>query len=396
MGSPAAKNSRKTNGADHNAAAELLNAAARLKNEAVPRGIESDDDFETIKAQWMPDCKRIAVRKYDEKSGRWIRHGSYPADICNEDYIQQTWGGGVYRLFLVDDKGDYLLSAKRDGRPEPAFTVQVADPPGGLVHPNLRNAAPAPEAAATQANNELEMLRRQMERQHQMMLEMVASMRQPGNQTPITELVTALVSLQNVLPKPAPSLPEKLMDRMFEVMAAGAGGGESRDSWLGFARDVMHELPAMLAAVSGGAAVPTVPTSPAARPAPESVQPGATVLPVTGSVPAANPPAEVAEEEMELTVDMGAALAFLKDQCRRGIQPEATAALIQHQAETSEDFADWLDDLLAQPLDAITGTDPELQMPGYKVWFTKLYEHLRQLAGVDDSARRAGNGGNPA
>ena len=313
----------------------------------------------------MISVKRLTADRH------WESCGAVPADVLDEDYMFNEFGPGRYMIYLKTSEGKML------GQRSTVFIGARATPspvtapaPAAVIEPRLSG------------RTEVELLRETLERQNQMFLRLVDAIATSKPATAaagstVTELVTALGTLQNLMPKrESVPLPERLMERVFEMAKEPARdvSGTPRNELLAFAMDVWREMKPMLAAPPATAAPAQPATAAAAAP----------------TVPAA----AVEEQGEEITVDLTPAIDQLKDHCRKQRPPETIADIILDQCKTNEQLAAIVEELAEKPIGEILALDPELQMPGYKIWFTKLHEVLGvRLLG---SARNPGGAsGNP-
>ena len=95
--------------------------------------------------------------------------------------------------------------------------------------------------------------------------------------------------------------------------------------------------------------------------------------------------------ESDEVVNLEPWLEALKEYCRKGQPPEAVAPFIVGYCQSSEDTAAVVHELLDNGIDEFVKMDPEFELPGYRIWFSKLFEVLRvQLLGDSDDTGGAG------
>lgn len=285
----------------------------------------------------FPTSNRISVKRLDTTKKTWETLGSVAADVLDEDYMIDEFGPGRYTLQFRDAEGR-VLGAKT--------TIDIGE--RARPNPHVRPPAPAAPIAELTGTSQIELLKQELERRDAMMLRMIDAIaqRQTAPAPQLTEMVTALASMQKLMPAapaaPPPTFSEKLMERAFNMAAKGNGADdEGGNELFSFLRDVWKEVKPQL-------------------------------------MPQASPAAPAADDDVEeTTVDLTALFTELKSKCEKQRTPAMVAEMIVDQAEANANFHAIVCELIERPFEELAALDVDLTMPAYRDWFLKLYEELR-------------------
>jgi hypothetical protein len=344
---------------------------------------ERDEVLSSFIGRWAADATRVSIQKLNTSTNRYMHITSAPAELVNEEYIQkhERGGGGIYKLMLHDAEGRTLTTR---------FNIEIAPLSQSELeqldwwqaqHQDKPAAALAPAQPAGFSMQDLLMrMEAASQRQHEEHLELIKGLtarREEAGGNSITELITALATLQNIMPKPQQSFPEKMMDRIFDMALKQPGAQSQTSEVLSFAKDVFTEMRPLL---FKGA----TPDS-AARPA-EQVE--------TAAAADGQQPAEEGDEVEE--VNLTSAILYLKEQRRAMKKPEDVAIFIEMAIAQNPEFNSLIREMIALPFEQIIATDRELQMVSYRTWFKELYDalHVRLLGSPVHTGGPAGDGGN--
>lgn len=325
----------------------------------------------------FPQAHFVVVRRFTSDR-KWESLGSVPAEVLDDDYLVNEFGPGLYTIFIRDEQGRTISDNLR---------IRIGDRATRKAHtqapPIGAELAPVPALSL-----QVELLKSELERRDQMMLRLIDAIK--GNAQPaaapvtVMDLVNGMASLQKLQNNiPQMSFPEKLMDRAFTMATRGAAAPAAAESsdMLGFLKDVFEAVKPFI-----------MPGAAQAAPAAAAAAAPAAGAPVAAEASATNGNGEETE-----TVDITPWIETLKDHCRAGRDPATIAGFIQTQCAQSEQTAAVVEQLLAGDVSQVLQLDPELQMPGYATWFTKLFEVLRVrlMGGTGDSTGTGRNGTNP-
>jgi hypothetical protein len=286
---------------------------------------------------------------------RYVKHGAKeycarvpPADL-DEDFIREQFGGGKYFLRVVDGRGRYVRS----------FSLSIAQ--------ERTQTAPAPVPAAA-ANGgasdvQIQLLREQLARQHEMLLRLME-----GNAKPpaaVNDIVEGIARIHALTPKQESAL--GLSDLMaafrqgIEIAREVGTGGDEKMGWVHLIERVLEKAPALVGGIAS-----------AARPELNLSQ-----------APAAPSPKENGHMLLLRSV-----LPFLKQKCLRQSDPGLYVDFVMDGNLDGPQLAA-LYKLLAEPYEQLGEIDPELLTEPYRAWFLKLFDGLRDaLQSSDDSGER--------
>lgn len=325
----------------------------------------------------LPEARKVSIKAMGE-SGTWRYKGAISIDSFNLDNVQRRYGGGTYQFSIHGADGKLLKTITN---------IEIDDLPD-----DERTPEPAKTAAAAPAVSELQLIREQMRDDRAMMMELIRSIgkSQPAQQqSDITQLVTALATLRGMEPKHTnpPEVQELLMKSFTNGLELAAkvnktaNGGEQ--SALGevfsFVREVFQDARPLIQSALEKAGHPAA--------APKTVQPGTTIT---------NPPAVIEEEEDDVTEDLRPALAFVKDQLKSGLAPQALAEIVLAQMQNNPEMDDVVSGLIADsPIEDFLEMEPELKAEPLRTTFGQFFGVMRaRIFAARDSGRSGGNAAN--
>jgi hypothetical protein len=289
---------------------------------------------------------RVVIYRVDPRGKREYL-GSVAADVVDEDFLQRTYGGGRFYVRLVDDRGQYLQQ----------MTCDIAELPGAA------QAAP-PGAESDGARLQLDILREQVARQHEMILQLVTSRNSGGGS--INEIVAAVAELKKMSTNGGPSDTEAAIKTTLDALRSGIqiaqnaqGQKDNKEIWLDVVERGLALLPQVLS---------RLPLS--------TGRPGAAAGEPNGAR-AADPNAT-----REL---LAQGLAYLKSKARAGKDPDLYIDLIVENLDEPQ----WLGlarELTAGGFDGLAAVDPEISHAPYEVWFRRLYEGVKDALTADSGA----------
>jgi hypothetical protein len=355
------------------ARAALKSAADQLAEKSAELDLhDEDEDAENdviaeLRGMGAGDGYRYRVNKLSGKPGEASGYcATYDAGDLSLDAIREQFGGGKYRIRVVDQGGKYIGNATVEivGLPKPAAPVTPAAAPvhdlGGIAEIIAAMRPPAPDAAA--GDRVTTMLLAMMENQGKMFQAMMSRDKGPS----ITEIL-ALVQNKGGGDK---SQVELLLEGLKLGRELGGDGGGSELDVANKGLDVLGQLIAQKQTEQA----PAVPMAPRALPAPAT---------------AATPAAPAGGQDMGLIQKLNwlrAQATALVGQAKRQKNPElyaevmldnlppfitaeeilqrlqapdAVAQLAQLNAEVSQ-YAEWFEDFRQSVIELLTATpEPE-------------------------------------
>lgn len=286
------------------------------------------------------------IRIYKMVSGEAQFCGSAEPSVVSPEYILANYGGGKFRLTAFMN-GKFISGGTK--------YLTIYQPPVDPLK-SLPSAVKLPETGG-----EISLLREQINRQHEMLLQMLQQNQKSGglgdmNILQIMQLVKELQPKQADITTILPNIMDLFKSTM-ETAKEAAGASDGKTDWAGLIGKAIQTLPGVI----GGVA------------AMKQQQPSAY-----------NPPAE---QPMQ---DAGAALLQAIASCKPYALKGTDPALIVDWISANMDSADPTYRQLAlailnMPYEDIQKADRDLEREPLKSWFRKLYDGLRELAGDEQT-----------
>lgn len=333
------------------------------------RTMEVEPELATF-IELYKDTARVIMRKLVFVNGKevWQRLGSVPADVFSEDYVQSHYFGGSYQFIFQNAKGEIIRTVQG---------IEIADPPN-VEELREQQRAKAPQrdlAVSVPQSSHVDLLKLELDKRDAMFLRLVDALAQnrgdhaaaPAVSMPemMTSMIAAMGALQNLAPKPQQSFSEKVMDKI--LAKAFKDAGDTDDSWLGLARDVVKEVtPHLATALNNGRPRTAIPaaTSTESRPSAGDIQDEGLETDVDD------------DEGEETTVNISQILAHLKGKCRAGRKVAAVVDEVEDLVNGNEALTEMVKTFVAAPMAEFVAVDPELAAPHYQLWFEQLKEAL--------------------
>jgi hypothetical protein len=300
------------------------------------------------------DIYSVSIWQLDSATGRWMFRATASHDVVTEEYLQNRFRGGQYKLQLRSQKG--LLGTKTQ--------INIADPVEERPQPAAA-AAPGTGAAAAGGFDLFSIMQAQTQRQHELMIAMIQRERPAG--AGLAEMLPLLKLMQAA---PQTTLADQLETlKSLRELTGDAGGGDGGD----FMKDLRGLLmPLLVAKLAGGRGA-------------------------AGKLPAAA--AETEADDMRAVIVK--AIQNVKPAALAGADPITMARLAISYAERDPDTLDFLSDLAEQRfpvvLQLLGQYDAELTREPLASWLGIFHEALSdELRSAPDSERGTGNAGDAA
>jgi hypothetical protein len=184
-----------------------------------------DSDVATFFGQFGAEASRVKLLRV-EHAGKLAYVGTYSPGEVNEEMIKESCGPGQYKVQLQDAQGRYVTSKM--------IYIDGSRQLWEMTRAQAYAAGAAP-AAKTDNGNQLEFLRDQLNRQHEMILKMIEQ--KNGAQSPgMSEIIPVVTQLLDRLKPadPAGSIRNVMeaFSKGIEVAGAAIGGEDAKMTWL--------------------------------------------------------------------------------------------------------------------------------------------------------------------
>lgn len=316
-----------------------------------------DEEISAFAKRFSGNIQRVGVLKYSDTKDKYVHMGSVSIDVINEDFIQQRWKGGTYKLNFHNDEG--MLVTQRTG-------IEIADP---VDDPKAAANVNKEPGQALQTIDPIQLLREQLARAHEEKLEMIR------NQKPAPAFdFSGIIPLLSLL---KPNTEALGMKDVFEVFTKGmemarekesSGGGSE---WADVAKSLLVPMAGKL--LNGGGGAPSVVHAPA-------------------------PPDD---EESPDDYFFNQILDFVEPAIAGNSDPALMSRLVMLKAKADpgqlEMLATFLEQPFAQVLAELAAIEPAIAEEKAATWLQSFYDKLKDEIHKLDTAPPAGRpGGHPA
>ena len=317
-----------------------------------PAEIELTEFFESIAGS----ANHIKIYKIVEGTKAYC--GTAEPSVVNEDYLLKNWRGGRYHLQATMN-GHYVTGGTRQ--------ITIYEPP---IDPASLRARNEDISAGRDGgrDGEINILREQINRQHEMVLK-ILEQNSKGNNAPTLPEIMGMVRDMQAMSKPPdimavlPNILD-LFKTSVELARDSAGGGDKGMNWIGLIEKVADKLPAMIGQVG---AMRANPSRPGAERDAETMQAQADVL-------------------------LREALAYLKRKHANGKTSESVCDTILDNMDDAS-YHNLAVLILNRPFEQIAALDADFGQEPMKSWLLKIYTDLKLGVSNEDSEPVTGPGG---
>lgn len=294
------------------------------------------------------------IKIYKIVNGERNYCGSAEPAIVTEDYILRTYKAGKYFLQATSN-GKYVTGGNR--------TISIYEPPMDPYE--------ARQNPVENSGGEIAILREQINRQHEMLLQLLQRKDSENKVPSITELLALVMQLQqaNKPPDMSAVLPSvmTLFKDTVEMAREAASGSDGKTDWAGLALKAVDKLPAIVGQI---AAMRT------AEKAPD------------------NPPVAAGEgdEKMQIENAVKTGIAWLKQKALAGKDPVLQADFILDNFDNPVYRAIGVR-LMNMQFEDFAKFDPEIVQEPLRKWFQEVYNALREGLSDDSSVTAGADGG---
>lgn len=299
---------------------------------------ESGEIQEFLTGLALPDNQLKIYRYQPDGSLSYVGIGPMTGNI--EEHIKSEFGGGKYKLLIVDGRN------RLQGRK----TLYIAGPPADR-RPQVPPSPPPPpqvQSVPDTVGLQIQFLQQELAAQRQLitsLLEKLAT-RDGSSGSTMKELLEAITVARGLMtPQNPVSAVSDIIGVLRQGIEIGASGGlPERSIWESVAGEMIKVLPNILGGLRGRAAAPA---------------------------PAENPP----DGDM-LREKIAAGLAYLKGRAERGTDPNLWVDVILQNLDDPQ----WRPfiSLLDRPFEEFASIDPDINRPPYQAFFRSIYDGVKQ------------------